>query len=63
MAADTAAVFYRLDEKGKFELDKNGKKIEIARDSWYSPDGRKHFVYAMKENQQQKLLALIEHSV
>lgn len=63
MAADTAAVFYRLDEKGKFELDKNGKKIEIARDSWYSPDGRKHFVYAMKETQQQKLLSLIEHSV
>ncbi|MBQ9664078.1 MAG: hypothetical protein IJV40_13095 [Oscillospiraceae bacterium] len=63
MAADAAAVSYRLDEKGKFELDKNGNKIEIARDSWYSPDWRRHFVYALTETQQQKLLTLIEHSV
>ena len=63
MAADAAAVSYRLNEKGKFELDKNGNKIEIARDSWYSPLGRRHFLYALTGSQQQKLLTLIENSV
>ncbi len=63
MNEDAARVSYRVDEKGKFEIDKNGKKIEIARDSWYSPEWRKHFVYALTDVQRQKLLTLIENSV
>ena len=63
MAADAAAVVYRVDEKGKFETDKNGKKIEVARDSWYSPEWRKHNIYALTRRQMEKLLTLIENSV
>ena len=63
MAADAAAVVYRVDEKGKFETDKNGKKIEVARDSWYSPEWRKHNIYALTQRQMEKLLTLIENSV
>ena len=63
MEADAAAVVYRVDEKGKFETDKNGRKIEVARDSWYSPEWRRHFVYALTERQKEKLLTLIENSV
>lgn len=63
MAADAAAVVYRVDEKGKFETDKNGNKIEVARDSWYSPEWRKHNIYALTRRQMEKLLTLIENSV
>ena len=63
LAEDATQVAYRVDEKGKFETDKNGKKIEIARDSWYSPEWRKHYIYALTETQKQKLLNLIENSV
>ena len=63
MAADAAAVTYRVDEKGKFETDKNGKKIEVARDSWYSPEWRRHYVYALTQRQKEMLLTLIENSV
>ena len=63
MEADAAAVVYRVDEKGKFETDKNGKKIEVARDSWYSPEWRKHNIYALTQRQMEKLLTLIENSV
>ena len=63
MDADRRAVSYRLDEKGKFETDKNGKRIEIARDTWYSSEWRRHFVYALTGIQRQKLLTLIENSV
>jgi hypothetical protein len=63
LAEDATQVAYRVDEKGKFETDKNGKKIEIARDSWYSPEWRRHYIYALTETQKQKLLNLIENSV
>ena len=63
MADDAAAVTYRVDEKGKFELDKNGNRIEIARSSWYSPEWRRHYVYAITAEQQEKLMKLIEQSV
>ena len=63
MTADAAAIVYRVDEKGKFETDKNGKKIEVARDSWYSPEWRKHNIYALTQRQKEKLLTLIEDSV
>ena len=63
MEADAAAVVYRVDEKGKFENDKNGKKIEVARDSWYSPEWRRHYIYALTQRQKEKLLALVENSM
>lgn len=60
---DSLAVTYRLDEKGKFELDKKGRKIEVARSTWYSPEWRKHEVLALTEQQRIKLLKLIHDSV
>lgn len=63
MAEDAAAVVYRVDEKGKFETDKNGKRIEVARDSWYSSEWRRHYVYALTQRQKEMLLMLIENSV
>ena len=63
MEADAAAVIYRVDEKGKFETDKNGKKIEVARDSWYSPEWRRHYIYALTQRQKEMLLTLVENSV
>ena len=63
MAEDAAAVVYRVDEKGKFETDKNGKRIEVARDSWYSSEWRRHYVYALTQRQKEMLLTLIENSV
>ena len=63
MEEDAAAVIYRVDEKGKFETDKSGKKIEVARDSWYSPEWRRHYIYALTQRQKEMLLTLIENSV
>lgn len=63
MEADAAAVIYRVDEKGKFETDKNGKKIEVARESWYSPEWRRHYIYALTQRQKEMLLTLVENSV
>ena len=60
---DSLAVTYRLDEKGKFELDKKGRKIEVARSTWYSPEWRKHEVLSLTEQQRIKLLKLIHDSV
>ena len=63
MTEDAAAVSYRIDKDGKFELNKKGEKIEIARSSWYSPEWRQHYVYALTEKQQEKLLQLIDSAV
>ena len=60
---DAAAVSYRLDEDGEFELDDDGEKIELARRSWYSPEWKCHYEYAITEGQSKKLLELIERSV
>ena len=60
---DAAAVSYRLDEDGEFELDDDGEKIELARRSWYSPEWKRHYEYAITEGQSKKLLELIERSV
>ena len=63
MTEDAEAISFRLDEDGKYETDKNGNKIEIARDTWYSAEGRRHFVYALTDLQREKLLTLIENCI
>ncbi len=60
---DTAAVSYRVDDKGEFELDDDGEKIEQPRSTWYSPEWRKHYDYALTEVQREKLLTIIENAV
>ena len=60
---DAAAISFRLDEKGKYATDRNGNRIEIARDTWYSSEWRRHFIYALTDSQRKKLLSLIGSSV
>ena len=60
---DAENVSYRVDDKGEFELNAKGQKIEIARSSWYSPEWRKHYVYAVTPTQREKLISLIESGV
>lgn len=59
---DAAAVSYRLDEKGRFELDDDGEKIERPRSTWYSPEWRRHYDYALTESQRDKLMTMIENA-
>ena len=59
IADDMAARSFRTDEDGAFVLDDNDEKIEIARSSWYSPEWRHHYSYALTELQRQKLMELI----
>ena len=63
MSDDEAAVAYRVDEDGEFELNKKGERIERPRSSWYSPEWRRHYEYALTEAQRAKLLQLIENAV
>ena len=63
MSDDEAAVAYRVDEDGEFELNKKGERIERPRSSWYSPEWRRHYEYALTEAQRVKLLQLIENAV
>ena len=60
---DAANVVYLRDEKGRWKLDKEGERIEAARDSWYSPEWRRHYEYALTEELREKLLTLIENAV
>ena len=60
---DAAAISYRVDEEGEYELDDDGEKIEQARRSWYSPEWRRHYEYAITDEQRGKLLELIESCV
>ena len=63
MADDAAAISYRIDEDGKFGLDDEGEQIERARSSWYSPEWRRHYEYALTDAQRAKLLQIIENAV
>ena len=63
MADDAAAISYRIDEDGEFELDDEGEQIERARSSWYSPEWRRHYEYALTDAQRAKLLQIIENAV
>ena len=60
---DASAISYRLDKDGDFELDKKGEKIEQPRSVWYSPEGNRHYEYALTEMQREKLMQLIGNSV
>ncbi len=63
LAEDAMRISYRTDEDGEYELDDDGDKIEIPRSSWYSPEWRRHYIYAITDAQKEKLLELIRHSV
>lgn len=60
---DAAAISYRVDEDGEFELDNEGEKIESPRSVWYSSEWRRHYDYALTEAQREKLLTMIDHAV
>ena len=60
---DAAAISYRLDKDGKVMLDDEGNRIEQARRSWYSPEWKRHYEYAITEEQSKKLLELINRSI
>lgn len=49
---------YQLDENGKIMLDENGEKIQIPRGSYWEEDGE-HAIYAMTQEQADKLLEAI----
>ena len=59
---DAEDAVYLKDEKGKWKLDKNGERIEAARDSWYSAEGRRRYEYALTDEQRTKLLTMIENA-
>ena len=46
---------YVLDENGDFKLDENGEKIQLPRGSYTTEDGTEHYVYAMTQEQADKL--------
>ncbi len=60
---DAAAISYRLDKDGKVMRDDEGNRIEQARRSWYSPEWKRHYEYAITEEQSKKLLELINRSI
>ena len=60
---DAAAVSYRVDEDGEFELDDEGEKIERPRSSWYSPEWRRHYEYSLTDAQREKLMVMMNHAV
>lgn len=59
---DAEDAVYLKDEKGRWKLDKNGERIEAARDSWYSVEGRRRYEYALTDEQRTKLLTMIENA-
>ena len=63
MKEDMENIVYLLDKTGKPERDRNGKRIEQARSTWYSPEWRKHGEYALTAVQREKLLVLIRQTV
>ena len=63
MDEDAADVVYLKDEKGKWKRDAEGERIEAARDSWYSPEWRRHYEFSLTDAQRAKLLTLIENAV
>ena len=63
MEDDASAISYRIDDEGEFELDDEGEQIELARSSWYSPEWRRHYEYALTDAQRTKLLQIIENAV
>ena len=46
---------YERDENGNFRLDENGEKIQISRGGYMTEDGEMHNIYAMTQEQADKL--------
>ena len=63
LADDASWIVYKVDEDGKYVLDKQKNRIEVPRSTWYSPEWRKHEVYAITAAQREKLVALIRNAV
>ena len=63
LTEDMNSAVYQLDDKGEYELDKRGERIELAKSTWYSPEWRRHDIYALTDTQRTKLLDLIRHSI
>jgi hypothetical protein len=63
MDEDAANKVWLRDEKGRWKLNGEGERIEAARDSWYSPEWRRHYEYALTDEQCTKLLDMIENAV
>ena len=62
MEEDAADVVYQVDDKGRWKRDAEGERIEAARGSWYSPEWRRHYEFALTDEQRAKLLTLIENA-
>ena len=62
MDEDAADVIYQVDEKGRWKRDAEGERIEAARNSWYSPEWRRHYEFALTGEQREKLLTMIENA-
>ena len=50
---------YRKDADGNFVLDQNGEKIQVSRGSYGMADGSIKYIYALTQEQADKLLAVI----
>ena len=50
---------YKKDENGNFVLDANGDKIQVSRGQYATSDGQIHNIYAMTQEQADKLLEVI----
>ncbi len=52
---DAMLAEYEKDENGNFKLDENGERIQIPRGSYMMEDGTEHYIYAMTQEQADKL--------
>jgi ABC-type glycerol-3-phosphate transport system substrate-binding protein len=50
---------YRKDANGNILLDENGEKIEESRGGWIDDSGVEHNIYAMTQEQADKLIEVI----
>ena len=60
---DASDIIYQVDEKGRWKRNDRGERIEAARDSWYSPEWRRHYEYSLTPSQREKLMTMIENAV
>ena len=60
---DASDIIYQVDEKGRWKRNARGERIEAARDSWFSPEWRRHYEYSLTPGQREKLMTMIENAV
>ena len=63
MTDDASWIVYKVDEDANYVLDKQKNRIEVPRSTWYSPEWRKHEIFAVTAAQREKLLTLIRNAV